>query len=176
MKDGRQLDRWSNQAGVTLIEVMLAVLILTIVSAGLLAVFSIAVQQNKSQGEYATRVTEYAQDKMEQLLALQFTDAASNTTVWPTATAGGTGLSPGGSTTTATAGYVDYLDVNGNLLGGGPPAPANAFYIREWQITQSGTVDTITVSATTLSAVSTSTGAPAGTSPTSTLVCLKADF
>jgi len=184
MKDGRQTDRRSKQAGVTLIEVMIAVLILTIVSAGLLGVFSIAVSQNKSQGEYATRVTEYAQDKMEQLLALQFADTASNTTVWPTATTGGTGLSPGGAvpstnpapsgwftSSSVVAGYVDYLDVNGNLLGGGATAPVGSFYIRVWQITTSGNVDTITVVAGTLSVVGL-----AGLSPTSTLVCLKANF
>jgi hypothetical protein len=31
-------------------------------------------------------------------------------------------------------GYVDYLDINGNPLGGGATAPANWYYIRVWQI------------------------------------------
>jgi prepilin-type N-terminal cleavage/methylation domain-containing protein len=179
MKDGRQPDRWSRQAGVTLIELMIAIAILAVVSAGLLGVFSIAAGQNKQQGEWATRTTEYCQDKMEQLLALQFTDVSSNTTVWPTATTGGTGL--GGSTASTTYGgtnlsspvasYVDYLDVNGNLLGGGPPAPSGAFYVRVWQIQtdSTGYLKTITVVASTLT-----TAGFGGVAPSSTLVCLKA--
>ena len=55
---------------------------------------------------------------MEQLLALAFNDSTSNTTVIPTASTGGTGLAIGGSSDPASpsSGYMDYLDITGNIL------------------------------------------------------------
>src|SRR6266404_1726284 len=58
--------------GVTLVETMLASLILIIVVAGLLPLFTTAITQNEQQGDIATRTIEYAQDKMEQLVKLDF--------------------------------------------------------------------------------------------------------
>ena len=182
MKDDRPHDRCSNEAGTTLIECLLAVLILTIVSAGLLGVFDIAISQNKQQGEFATRATEYCQDKMEQLMALQFTDTTSNTTVFPTAATGGTGLSTGGGTTASgsppagTTNYYDYLDVSGNLQG--TANYTTPFYLRMWQITTSGNLKTITVTATTITnaGLGIANGVNGNAEPTSTLVCLKANF
>ena len=68
---------------------------------------------------------ESARDKMEQLLALAYTDAVTNTVVFPAATSGGTGLAIGGSANPATpvAGYVDWMAYNGSLLGGGVTPP-----------------------------------------------------
>jgi hypothetical protein len=82
------------------------------------------------------RTTEYAQDKLEQLMALSFGDTTSDTRVFPATTAGGTGLTPGGSSDTSapSANYVDYLDINGNVLAAGGGPPANWFYMRAWRI------------------------------------------
>jgi Tfp pilus assembly protein PilV len=146
-----------SESGVTLIETMVASLILIIVVVSLLPVLTMGFQATEQQGDTATRTTEYASDKMESLLNLSFADAATNTAVFPASTAGGTGLggAMAASTTVgavapaaAVAGYVDYLDLNGNLL----TTAAGAFYARQWSITTdaTATLKTITVSVTSL--------------------------
>ena len=83
-----------SESGVSLIETMVAALILLIVVAGVLPVFILGFQTTEQQGDIATRTTEYAQDKMELLMNLGFTDAATNTTSasYPVPTIGGPGL------------------------------------------------------------------------------------
>ena len=79
----------------------------------------------------------YAQDKMEQLLTLAYGDATSDTRVFPATASGGTGLAVGGSSNpdAPTDGYVDYLDVNGNLLPStGVAAPAGWYFKRAWAV------------------------------------------
>jgi hypothetical protein len=59
---------------------------------------------------------------------------------------GGTGLSPSppGTLSGNTAGYVDYLDQFGRILGGGETMPAGAVYTRRWAIDPlSGRPDTL---------------------------------
>jgi hypothetical protein len=97
----------------------------------------LAVRTTENQGHLVARTTEYAQDKLEQLQVLAFNDATSDTRTFPATNTGGTGLTPGGSSDTAApvASYVDYLDINGNVL----PAPSGTppdtwFYRRVWQI------------------------------------------
>jgi hypothetical protein len=89
---------------------------------------------------------------MEQLLALKFGDTSSNTAVFPATAAGGTGLDIGGSADpdNPADGYVDWLDVNGNLLvSAGVAAPAGWFYKRVWQVSlQSANLKRITVTTT----------------------------
>src|SRR6266446_6132637 len=139
------------QAGLTVMETMIALAMLLIVAAGVMGLAAVAVSTTETQGHLAARTAEYAQDKMEQLLALKFCDAITDTTVFPAITVpAGTGLagctnlaaatptaSAGGglSTTAPTAGYVDYLDASGNLVA----ASGNWEYIRVWQITAQGT-------------------------------------
>ena len=58
---------------------------------------------------------------------LVYGDTTSNTALFPAADSGGTGLAVGGSSnpSTVVAGYVDWLDLNGNLLtSSGTTAPA----------------------------------------------------
>ena len=138
-----------SEAGVLLLECMISLSILLIVAGGLMGLATIATSTTETQGHLASRTTEYAQDKMEQLLALKFCDGPTNgtdTTVFPAVVnAGGTGLAgcnnPGGNPPTAlaggslsvaapTTGYVDYLDASGNLV-----SSSGAWeYIRLWQI------------------------------------------
>ena len=92
----------------------------------------------ENQGHLAARTTEYAIDKMEQLLALKFCDEQADTRVFPAAANGGTGLAIGGNSNPATAPvalYVDYLDADGSLLASvGVTAPAGWYYSRVWQV------------------------------------------
>jgi len=162
------------ELGSTLIETMIALLVLLIGVMGVLGVLSFAVTQNWNQGDRSTRTTEYAQDKMEQLLALNFTDSTSNTAAYPTASSGGTGLggSMAGSTTVGgiVAGspvtqYVDYIDSSGNVQS----ASTGALYIREWSISTntSGNLKTIAVVARAL------VPSASGGAPSTTLVSMK---
>ena len=175
LRDCARLER-----GSTLIETLIAAAILIIVVAGLLPVFMLATQTTYAQGDIATRVTEYAQDKMEQLLSLNkdniisdgFNDATTDTTVFPAAvnaldgTTSCTGTSPnlcglgGVMAASSTVGsippaapvtyFADYLDSNGNLL----TSSTGAYYTRQWQVSLDSTscLKTIAVVASSVSA------------------------
>ena len=145
--------------GSSLVEVVVALLILLTLSAGLFSMAGIALAQSENYGHLAARTSEYAQDKMEQLLVLSFGDSTSDTRVFPASVAGGTGLTIGGSIDPAApaAGYVDYLDARGNLLAaaGGAP-PVGWFYQRLWQVAPvagSATMKEVRVRATVARAV-----------------------
>jgi hypothetical protein len=138
---GNHLDKtmksWKSDTGTTLIETIVALGILITAVAGILGMVTLTSKLTEDQGHLAARATEYAQDKMEQLLALAYGDSTSNTAVFPATASAGTGLAIGGSSTPATpaAGYVDWLDVNGNLLASaGTTAPPGWFYKRVWQV------------------------------------------
>jgi len=164
-----------SERGVTLIETMMAALILIIAVVGLLPVFILGFQINEQQGDIATRNTEYAQDKIESLINLSFNDSATDTTVYPPAATGGQGL--GGSMAVSSSvgsvppaavvtGYVDYLDTNGTLL----TSSTSADFLRQWSIAtdSTGTLKTITVVVTSLQVAGVK-----GLAPSSTLVVVK---
>jgi len=188
---------WKSKAqaerGTSLIETMVAVALLFIIIAGLLPVFAIGVQTTNQQADLATRTTEYAQDKMEQLLTLNainltsdgFNDGTTDTTVFPSVTDGSTGCTGSGSNTCGLGGtmaanssvgsvppaaavkyFADYLDVNGNLLTNS----AGAYYTRQWKVTtdSTATLKTITIVATAVQGAGVK-----GLAPSSTLVCVK---
>jgi len=138
------------ERGTTILEVVVASAILVTLMAGLMSLAALAISTTENQGHLAARTTEYAQDKMEQLMALAYTDGVSDTRVFPAANSGGRGLALGGSSNPASPVefYVDYLDQSGNLCGSasalalpqacpapsGTTAPANWFYKRVWLI------------------------------------------
>ncbi len=164
------------QSGMSLLETAIAIAVLLIATVGIMTIAMVATTTTENQGHLAARTTEYAQDKMEQLISLAYGDVTSDTTVFPANNAGGTGLTPGGSSNpnAPVAGYVDYLDRSGNPLAfGGGGAPAGWYYVRVWQIsTPGGTVNLkqITVAAM----VRAAPGAPGvGMNPQSTVVLLK---
>jgi pilin/secretion family protein with methylation motif len=144
-----------DERGTTLIEVSIAVAILLVVMAGLLGMAAAATSMTENQGHLSARTTEYAVDKMEQMLELTYGDAQSNTTVFPSINTGGTGLAVGGSSdpSAPVVGYTDYLDQSGNVLcTAGTPCtatpPTDWFYERVWQIsTPSANLKQITVTA-----------------------------
>ena len=123
--------------GFSLIESMFAMTLLMIVALGLLPLGMIASSTTENQGHLVARATEYAQDKLEQLLALSFGDTASDTRVFPAADTGGSGLTAGGSSDPAgpVALYVDYLNAEGTLIPAtGTTAPEGWYYKRVWAI------------------------------------------
>ena len=158
----------SREAGSTIIEVVIASAILVTLMAGLMSLAGLAINTTENQGHLAARTTEYAQDKMEQLLTLAYGDSTSDSTV-PLLTSGamaatGTGLLKGGSSNPASPAtkYVDYLDQSGNLCGSpsalavtpasarcpapvGTAKPDNWFYQRVWAIDDSTTDGTLPV-------------------------------
>jgi len=111
-----------SQAGTTLIETMIACGILIVVVAGLLSMITVATSHTENQGHLVSSTTGYAQDKMEQLLTLDYNDAR---------------IAVGGSSDPAmpVEEYVDYLDQGGALLPfAGITAPEGWFYMRVWEI------------------------------------------
>lgn len=137
------------QAGMSLLETMVALALLLIVAAGMMSLAAVAMKTTENQGHLASRTAEYAQDKMEQLLALNYKDIRTDTTVFPAVLGAGCppacGLTAGGglNPNAPVAGYSDYVDANGNPVAAG----ANWQYVRVWQITANATDDlkTITV-------------------------------
>ena len=161
----------NSESGSTLVEVIVAVLIMGTIAAGLLSMAAVSLIQSENQGHLAARTAEYAQDKMEQLLILSFGDDTSDTRVFPATPGGGVGIAAGGSANPAApvVGYADYLDANGNLLASNSATPpAGWFYQRVWQVTAlSATLKEVRVTAT----VARSIGRQQ--KPTATLVSLK---
>lgn len=157
-----------SQAGISLIETMIALALLLIAAAGIMTMATVAMSTTETQGHLAARTAEYAQDKMEQLLALGYQDSLTDTTVFPAALNGCCGLAPGGGVNpnAPVAGYSDYVDKSGNPV----PAGANWLYVRVWQITANpaNTLKTITVVTQVRSGIG-----RAGVLPSSTVSCLK---
>lgn len=183
-----------SERGIGLAETLVAGAILLIVVVGLLPIFAFGIQTTNTQGDVATRTTEYAQDKMEQLLTLStvnlasdgFNDGTTDTTVFPSVTDGSTGCTGTGANICGLGGtmaasttvgsippaaavkwFVDYLDVNGNLL----TSSTGAYYTRQWQVStdSTGNLKTITIVASSLQ-----TPGVSGIAPSTTLVCVKA--
>lgn len=178
----------NSQAGISLLETIVALGLLLTVSVGILALGVVAMTTTENQGHLSARTAEYAQDKMEQLLALKFCDATSNTSVLPTSASGGQGLAgcsaplntngagAGGSSdpNAPAAGFVDYLDDSGNLLASGTAggAPAGWKYIRVWQVSSANATSTVKQITVTVK-VSSSIG-QSGKLPQTSLTALKA--
>jgi prepilin-type N-terminal cleavage/methylation domain-containing protein len=144
--------RCSSEAGFSLMEVVIAMGVMAVGLVALAQLFAISTRANHA-AKTTTFATMLAQQKMEQLrglmwgfdtLGLPVSDVATNTSVVAQAagcpapnTAGqGTGLSPspGGTLAGNVAGWVDYLDINGCLLGGGGAIPNRTIYIRRWSV------------------------------------------
>lgn len=159
-----------NQRGFTLLEVLVATALLLVGIVGLMGLFTVAAVQNAGQGDQATRTTEYAQDKMEQLMVLAFNDGSSDTTQYPACitnistgpcTGGGLGgnmdnstAAKGGlNTASPVAGYVDYMNSSGNPSS----SSTGALYMRQWTIRADGLtparIKTITVQVTALNSL-----------------------
>jgi type II secretory pathway pseudopilin PulG len=165
--------RRSPQSGMSILEVLIALSLLLITSVGIMALATMAMTTTEDQGHLMARATEYAQDKMEQLISLAYGDSVTDTTQFPAVGSGGSGLTVGGSSdpsspvTTPGTGYVDYLDISGNPVA----STGSWYYIRVWKIESASTnLKKITVTAKVRSGV----GHPGGALPQATVVSLKA--
>ena len=160
------------QAGISLIETLIALGILLIAAAGIMALATVAMSTTETQGHLASRTAEYGQDKMEQLLALLYGDTNTDTTVFPAVVnpGVGTGLKVGGglNPNAPVVGYSDYVDAAGNPVA----AAANWSYIRVWQITQAAP-NMIQISVRTQVRHSIGSASQTGILPTSTVTSLK---
>jgi prepilin-type N-terminal cleavage/methylation domain-containing protein len=132
----------TQDSGFSLVEVMVATTILAVALTSLAQLFAVATRSNNI-ARNGTFTQILAEQKMEQLrglswgfdvLGLPVSDTTTDTSVVPQVAVGGKGLEPSPSNTlqTNTNGYVDYLDPNGNALGGGTVIPNNTAYIRRW--------------------------------------------
>lgn len=132
------------ESGFSLAEVLVATLLLAMALTSLAELFAVSVKNN-AVARNGTFTSVLAAQKMEQLraltwgfdiLGLPISDTATDTAVSPQAPAGGKGLSPSPSNTLQanTDGYVDYVDGQGIILGGGTVIPNNTAYIRRWLI------------------------------------------
>ena len=130
--------------GFSLVETMVGLAILLVVAAGVLPLGVLAFRISENHGHLGARAAEYAQDKLEQLMALSFGDSVTDTRTFPATTTGGTGLAVGGSANPAAAvvGYVDYIDQDGVLLvSTGSTPPTDWYYQRLWQVELVGAAD-----------------------------------
>ena len=158
--------------GFSLLETVFALSLLMVVSLGLLPLGVVATLTTENQGHLMARTTEYAQDKMEQLLSLSFGDTTSDTRTFPATDTGGHGLEEGGSSDPSApiSKYVDYLDPNGSLIpSSGTTAPAGWYYKRVWEVTGlTSSLKRITVTAKVKSAVGST-----GLTPSATVTSIK---
>src|SRR2546422_8517021 len=83
--------RQREEGGFGLIEPLIAMVIPLAGIAAVMGLFVVSATYSHEQGNVAARATTYAETKIEELLALDFTDVTTNTTVWPYTTTG-TGL------------------------------------------------------------------------------------
>jgi type II secretory pathway pseudopilin PulG len=134
----------NSESGFSLVEVVVATGILAAALVSLAQLFAIAAAANMSSRNAGTTMI-YAEQKMEQLRALSFSldpaglpvnDTTTDTAEYPPAAVGGKGLSPSTTNTiqASTDGYVDYLNIAGESLGGGEAIPDNAAFIRRWSV------------------------------------------
>jgi len=133
------------QRGFSLVEVLFALVVLSVAVSGLAHLFTVAAYTN-ARARATTYAAVLAQQKMEQLRGLAYgfepgggavTDVETDITVQPELPAGGAGLqsSPPGALVDNTVGYVDYVDASGASLGGAAAVPPpGAAYVRRWSV------------------------------------------
>jgi type II secretory pathway pseudopilin PulG len=133
----------SSESGFSLVETLVATVLL---ATGILAtaqMFVLATRGNMA-AHRSTFAATLAAEKMEQLrgltwgfddVGLPIQDFTTNISVDPPV-AGGFGLSPSPDKALAANvdGYVDYVDRNGNTLGGGTDPPVDTVYVRRWSV------------------------------------------
>jgi prepilin-type N-terminal cleavage/methylation domain-containing protein len=131
--------------GFTILEVLIAMLLLAIMALGVAQLFGVAIQATTG-ARHQTSTTILAAQKMEQLRSLTWgladdgtglpvSDTTTDLTQEPPSSGGG-GLNPSPATSldANTPGYVDYLDVRGQRVGTGATPPGAAVFIRRWNI------------------------------------------
>lgn len=156
-----------NQAGTTLVETLVAVVISTTVVFSLAALVTLATQQTKSGGQLLTLTTTLASQKLDQLANLTWTTTTE-------AAALVCSTSPCGSLTANTTNYVEYLNATGTVQSGATSSTSpGVVFTRRWEIiNNSATVKTISVRVDAF--VVSSGGSSSVNQPTSTVATYKA--
>ncbi len=144
---------FKSECGVSLIETMTAVCIALFSVFGMGSLIAQVAATTKNQGTETTQATIFAQDKIENLLSLNFVNCnvpsasqplSCNTTgissaSWTQGLLAGGATAPEQSTCPTTGlniGYVDFLDHNGvPNTGASCAAVLNIAYVRQWEIT-----------------------------------------
>jgi prepilin-type N-terminal cleavage/methylation domain-containing protein len=133
------------QRGFSLVEVLFALVVLSVAVSGLAHLLTVAAYTN-ARARATTYAAVLAQQKMEQLRGLAYgfdpgggavTDVDTDITAQPELPGGGAGLqsSPPGTLAANTVGYVDYVDASGASLGGAAAVPPpGTTYIRRWSV------------------------------------------
>lgn len=130
--------------GFSLIEVLIAVALLSVAVLGGVQLVAISMQAMAAARSQNLTVV-LASARLEDLRGLTFefddlgiasTDLQTDLSITPRALAGG-GLTPGGSIMSSVNGYVDHLDGRGRWVGRGPGVPPAAAYTRRWSIAPS---------------------------------------
>lgn len=142
--ESRSTERHRADAGFTIVEVLVSMLIISVMALGVAELFAVSIKAtHAARNQTSTAVM--ASQKMEQLRGLTWgydeasglplTDTTSDLAQDPP-TNGGSGLnpSPTGTLSSNVAGHVDYLDARSQWVGTGTTPPATAVYIRRWNI------------------------------------------
>jgi type II secretory pathway pseudopilin PulG len=138
---GHLVDR---ERGFSLLEVVCATAIFITGLAALAQLLTIAIRLNNS-ARTTTVAAVIAVQKMEQLRGLAwgfddlrpaFSDVVTEATAVPQGSAASADLSPSptDSLLRNTGGYCDFVDRNGQSIGGGASPPPGTAYIRRWSI------------------------------------------
>jgi type II secretory pathway pseudopilin PulG len=139
--------------GFTLIETVIAAFLISTAVAAMAHLVVIGTRQTATDRRELVAIAA-AQGKLEQLRSLTWTydvngapisDFATDTTVDPPVSAGGTGLaiSPADSLSQTTSGYVDELDEFGAVVVGDDRSPPA--FVRRWAVVpfEAGDTDTL---------------------------------
>ena len=143
MRPGVAVHRVQDEAGSSLVEALIAALIVTSGVVTMTQLLSAAIASNIA-ARRSTVAAILAQQKLEQLRALTFgydaaglpaTDTATDTTRTPPAP-GGTGLqaSPAATLQQNTTGFVDHVAGDGRVVGSGVQPSREAVFTRRWSI------------------------------------------
>ncbi len=139
----------SAQAGITLVEVLVAVLLMTIGAIGAAQLLGMAVTATAS-ARRQTSTAMIAGTKIEQLRALlwayelgpggtpgrRVSDLTTDLSVDPPGDGGpGLGHAPSMALERNMPPYVDYVDASGAWVGHGPTPPPVTAFIRRWAVT-----------------------------------------
>ncbi len=162
-----------------MLEMLIATAIFFIGITGLMALATVAIAKTSGHGDQGTKTVEFAEDKMEQILALKYTTGyidtvtdLTQTTITNLVQSTGVGLTANPNCVFATPNtcYVDYISMTGVASN----SSANAAYMREWMIVDDsvGHSKSITVYVVALSGADYNAGR-ALISPSATLVAVK---
>jgi prepilin-type N-terminal cleavage/methylation domain-containing protein len=127
----RQLPHYGRRSGFTLLEVVVALGLLSCTLLGVAPLLTIAARAIDTS-RATTVAAHLAAQKLEQLRALAWGFDADGVPVEEL------GPSPPGSLTSNMPGHVDYLDEDGAWVGGGPSPPPHAVFIRRWSVETAG--------------------------------------